>query len=217
MTSADPGRPTRDEPVPVVSVPEIRDYTRINAELVRLLDAGHRRVRLIGAEGHRLLAFGLKGSWPARIEVEGHAGPELAAELDAPRLVVSLSGSAADGAGRGLKAGRLVIRGGAGPVAGYAQEGGSILIFGDAGPRAGLDQRGGWLVVGGSVDRLAGERQEGGRLVVAGAVGPHSGTGRRGGRLVLLAVAGPDDLDAIREEAFGPDWPDALPIPPRIL
>jgi glutamate synthase domain-containing protein 3 len=175
----------------VVSVPEVRDYQRINAELVRLLDAGCRRVRLAGAEGQRLLVAGLAGGWDAVVEVEGNAGPELAAGLDAPNLVVIVHGSAADGAASMLRAGLVVIRGNAGPAIGYAQAGGSIIVVGDAGPRAGLNQSGGDLTLLGRVGALAGERQSGGRLFALGpALGPHRSRGQRGGRFV--AAAGPD-------------------------
>src|SRR4029453_17950212 len=83
---------------PLVVIPEIRDYQRINAEVGRLLADGHGRVRLLGAEGHRLLLAGLRGAWEAVVEVEGRAGPELAADLDAPGLLVVCLGPAADGA-----------------------------------------------------------------------------------------------------------------------
>ena len=89
----------RDRDVPVVSIPDIRDYQKINAELVALLDAGHRRVRLAGAEGQRLLGSGLRGAWNALIDLEGLAGTELAAALDAPGLTIVCRGPAADGAG----------------------------------------------------------------------------------------------------------------------
>ena len=59
-----------DRLVPVVAIPEIRDFERINAELVRYLDTGHGKVRLAGAEGQRLLVAGLAGGWNAVVEVE---------------------------------------------------------------------------------------------------------------------------------------------------
>lgn len=171
-----------ERPVPVVSIPEIRDYQRINAELVAHLGAGHGRVRLAGAEGQRLLVSGLSGDWVAVIEVEGRAGPELAAEMDAPGLTVVCGGPAADGAGRGLRAGRLVIRGDAGPALGYAMQGGTIVALGSVGPRAGLNQRGGLIVALGAVGPLAAERQAGGRFFAfEDRLGPHAGRGRRGG------------------------------------
>src|SRR4051794_17655581 len=97
------------QPAPVLSIPEIREYPRINAELVLLLDAGQTHVRLVGAEGQRLLLHGLRGTWEALIEIEGQAGPELAADIDAPGLTIVCHGPAADGAARGLRSGRLLI------------------------------------------------------------------------------------------------------------
>src|SRR4051794_28195991 len=124
-------------PVAVLSIPEIRDYERINAELVQRLDAGHARVRLEGAERQRFLAARLTGGWSAVVEVVGRAGPELAAEMDAPSLTVVCRGPAADGAARGLVAGRVVVLGDVDEAAGYAQQGGTILVARDAGARAG--------------------------------------------------------------------------------
>ena len=87
MTATDPA----GDDDPVIVVPEVRDYTKINAELTRLLDAGHRRVRLAGVDGQRLLARGLRGDWSAEVIVEGNAGPELAADLIAPNGVCLLA------------------------------------------------------------------------------------------------------------------------------
>jgi|SRR5579864_838873 len=180
--------------ISVVSIPDIRDYARINAELVRQLDAGSARVRLVGAAGHRLLAAGLSGSWSAVIEIEGDAGPELAAELDAPGLVVVCRGSSGDGAGRGLKSGRLVILGGAGDALGYTQAGGTVVASGQAGHRPGLDLAGGTLLLLGHAGRLVAERQSGGLIFAyADCVGRHPGFSRRGGRLVLFRDDESDD------------------------
>ncbi len=92
-------RPVSDEggglAPPSLSIPEIRDYQKINAELVALLDQGHRLVRLEGAEGQRLLASGLSGSWQAVVEIVGQTGPEVAADLDAPDLVIVARGPTA--------------------------------------------------------------------------------------------------------------------------
>lgn len=200
---ASDGAPAPPEPGPgaTLSVPDIRDYDLINKELARLLGAGERRIVLSGVEGQRLLGARLRGDWVATILVQGHAGPELAAEMDAPGLTVLCRGDAADGAGRGLFAGRLIVEGDAGDGLGYAQRGGTILIRGGAGHRAGLMQSGGSLVILGAVGRLAGERQSGGLLVVPeDRTGLHAGRGRLGGRVVRL---GPGrglpthDLDAL--------------------
>ena len=172
----------------MIVVPEIRDYQRINAELTALLDAGHRRVRLAGVEGQRLLASKLRGGWDAVVDVEGRAGPELGAWLDAPGLTVICHGSAADGVGSNLLDGLIVVQGDVGAAVGYAMRGGAIMVYGAAGPRVGLNQAGGTLVIRGDVDRLAGERRSGGRLfVLSGRLGPHADRGVRGGRMVALA------------------------------
>lgn len=173
----------------MLAVPEIRDYQRLNAELAALLDAGCCRVLLAGAEGQRLLASGLSGPWRGVVEVEGRAGPELAAGLNAPGLTVVCRGPAADGAGSGLRDGRLIVLGAAGVGVGYAQRGGSIVVAGDCGPRAGLNQAGGVLVLLGRVGILGGERQSGGHLFAAARrVGAHAGRGRQGGRFVEVAA-----------------------------
>lgn len=191
----------------VLSIPDIRDYEKINAEIVQRLDAGTTRIRLAGAEGQRFLVAGLIGSWNAVLEVEGRAGPELAAALDAPGLTVVCQGPAGDAAGRGLRAGRLLILGDAGDGLAYAQEGGTILATQRAGARAGLNQRGGVLAVLGPVGRLAGERQAGGLFFAyRDQLAPHAGRGGRGGRLLRLisetVTVGDDPVDAEGLETF---------------
>ena len=165
-----------DPPAAIVPIPEVREYPRINAEVVRHLDAGHARVILAGAEGHRLLLHGLTGPWNAVVEVEGHAGPELAAEMNAPGLIVVCRGPVADGAARDLREGRVIILGDAGDALAYSQRGGAVLVAGSTGHRAGLGLVGGSLVLLGAVGRLAGERQAAGRIyAVDGQLGPHPG------------------------------------------
>lgn len=186
---SEPSAPGRPVPDVVLPVPEIRDYLKINAELIHALDDGARLVRLAGVEGQRLLAHGLRGRWNAVVEVEGRAGPELAADLDAPGLTVVALGAVDDGAGRGLRSGRLLIHGDADDGLGYTQRGGVILAAGAAGARAGLDQAGGLLVIAGAVGRLAGERQRGGRLVLLGdpdQIGPFLGHGQVAGERVVV-------------------------------
>jgi len=168
-------------PTPI-SVPELRDYHQINAEIVRLLNRGERHVRLDGVERQRLLAAGLSGPWEATVELLGDAGPELAAGLDAPGLVVVCRGASADGAGSGLKAGRLILHGPTGTAVGYDQKGGLIVALDAAGPRAGLRMSGGRLVLCGPTGPLAGDGQTGGELLLpTTGVGPHVGRDARGG------------------------------------
>jgi glutamate synthase domain-containing protein 3 len=203
---------------PSLSIPEIRNYQKINAELVALLDRGHPLVRLEGAEGQRLLGSGLSGSWHAVVEIIGRTGPEVAADLDAPGLIIVARGPTADGAARGLRAGRVILIGEAGDATGYGQSGGILVVSGLTGHRAGLAQSGGTLAILGSSGRLAGDRQSGGRLFVPrGMLGPFAGRGRRGGRLIEVPspdALGDDDLEAWREVAvFAGAWigPASLP------
>lgn len=193
----------------VLAVPEIRDYHAINSEIVRHLDLGCRTIRLSGVRGQRLLAAGLTGPWSAVVEVDGEAGPELAARLDAPGLIVVGRGGAADGAASGMRAGRVLVLGSVGMAFGYALRGGLAVAAGEAAGRAGLGQSGGDLVLLAGAGAMAGERQAGGRIFAdSGRVGPHAGRGRRGGRFILLAGDVPDDPDWLAlAELLGPLGP----------
>lgn len=180
MISAPAGEP--DPVVPTILVPEVRDYVRINAEIVALLDRGHSHIRLDGADGQRLLAAGLAGPWDATIEIRGRTGPEVAANLNAPGLRIIARGATRDGAGRGLRAGLILVDGDVGDGLGYAQGGGTLVVTGDAGHRASLCQAGGISAILGMAGRLAGDRQTGGWLFLgAGGSGPHPGRAQRGG------------------------------------
>jgi glutamate synthase domain-containing protein 3 len=199
--------PSSPAPDAILAVPEIRDYELINKELARLLSSGARRIVLSGVDGQRLLASGLRGGWEATIVIDGNAGPELAASLDSPSVTVLCHGSAADGAGSGLRAGRLAIEGDAGDGLGYDQRGGTIVAHGAVGHRAGLLQAGGLVALLGAVGRLANERQSGGLFVARGdRLGPDAGRGRRGGRILLIEAGREhpvDDLESL-ESIFLP-------------
>ena len=196
--SARPGRPD-------VPVDEVRDYEKINGEVVRLLDEGHDRIRLTGVNRQRLLLLGLRGSWSASILVDGPAGPELGAEMDAPDLTV-FSRGASDGAGRSLRSGRIVILGDAGDVTGYLQRGGTILVIGRSGSRSGLGMSGGNLILLGESGRLTGERQSGGYLLAADSVGPNAGY-CRGGGLFDRGAERSDSGEISRLRSVFPNWP----------
>jgi len=174
----DPGGPAT--PIPV---PELRDYHQINAEVVRRLQRGERRIKLEGPAGHRLLLAGLAGGWDAVIEVAGDAGPELAAGMDAPGVVVVCSGRSADGAGAGMRSGTLLLLGPSGSAVGCRLAGGTIVAADAVGPRAGLGMSCGDLVLLGAVGPMAGDRQSGGRIFLpAEAEVPHAGREAVGGR-----------------------------------
>jgi glutamate synthase domain-containing protein 3 len=173
----------------IISVPEIREFDRINAEIVQRLNHGAKHIVLMGVEGQRLLAFRLMGPWHALIEIEGNPGPEVGAELDAPGLTVVCRGRTAEGAGRAIKNGRLVIHGSTTEALGYTQSGGTILVKGSAGNRAGLNQSGGKLIVLGGVGRLAGEGQRAGLLALpAGKIGSNFGRNHSGGQALLFPL-----------------------------
>lgn len=166
-----------------ILVPELRDYRRINAELVRRLDRGEGHIRVEGAEGHRLLLAGLAGSWRATVVIVGWAGPELCFGMNAPGVTVVCLGSSGDGAGGGFRAGTLLLMGSSGTAVGYHQEGGLIVAASGVGPRAGLGMRGGDLVLLHSAGPLAGEAQRGGRVLLpVGRVGRNWAWGARGGQ-----------------------------------
>ena len=187
---------------PPIIVPELRDYQQINAELVRRLNLGQRHVRLEGVEGQRLLVSRIAGPWQAVIEIEGNAGPELAAELNAPGLIVVCRGSAADGAGRGLVVGPTGHPPELRHRPGLLPGGGLIVACGDVGPRAGLNQKGGGLVLLGRSGCPDGRTADGGRLFLKPALtGPNLGFGSRGGRRIDLPV---DDAIAGRARSGRP-------------
>lgn len=175
-----------------------------------MLDLGCPRIRLEGVSQQRLLLWGLRGPWEAAVEIHGHAGPELAAELDAPGLIVLAHDPVDAGVGQGMLSGSVWVRAAAGELAGYGQAGGVLVVQRHCGDRAGLRQRGGLLMLLGSAGRLAGERQSGGMIVCRGPLGPLAQRGQTGG----LLVHAPDRLEPGLHDrvldALGPfrDWVD---------
>ena len=194
-SGVDDSRSSTNANAVALAVPEIRDYHAVNAEIVRHLDRGCRMIRLIGVRGQRLMIAGLAGSWEATIAVEGDAGPELAAGLDAPALTVVCLGHVADGGASGLRAGRMLVLGDVGTAFGYAQRGGLAVAVGGAGPRGTEPGRGRPRPPGDR--RPTGGRASVGRpaLRFADRIGPHSGRGRRCGRFIDLGPAGSLEQD----------------------
>jgi len=189
--------------VPELPVALIRDYRRVNRALVERLEAGAARIRLTGVEGQRLLAAGIQGPWMAHIEIDGEAGPELAAGLNAPGLTLLCRGPAADGAAANLKAGRVVLHASAGDAAGIGLSGGCLIVHGPAGHRAGLRQQDGAILLLNQVGRLAGDRQAGGRLFLDPArAGAGLGRGRTGGWIGPLRPQDDPVAQAVWRDAF---------------
>ena len=58
----EPADSSADSNIPIISVPEVRDFIRINAEIVGLLNLGHAHIKLMGVDGQRLIGAGLFGS-----------------------------------------------------------------------------------------------------------------------------------------------------------
>lgn len=169
---------------PALPVNEIRDYLQVNAHVAKILDTGVPYLRLTGVENQRLLLSGLSGAWRAVIGIEGRAGPELAASLQAPELLILARSGVADGAGRSLRSGSLVVLGPAADALAYRQAGGLILAVGPVGARAGLEQESGRLFLLGPAGRLVGDRQRGGRLFALGQPrGEAAGHAHRAGYL----------------------------------
>lgn len=195
--------------VPVISVPDIRDFWLINRSVERLLDQGHSLIRLVGVERQRLLLSQLHGDWPGRIVVEGNPGPEFAAEFDCPNIVIDCHGSTSDGAARAMGAGCVLIRGRGGDALGLNLRGGIVMVLGDAGERLGLEMVDGVLGVAGSIGRLLGERQRGGRILIMQQAtrGPFVRHGAVGGILEELPTR-QKLIDAVADAipTPGPDW-----------
>ena len=184
-----------------ILVPEIRDYERINLEIVARLQTGFKTIVLQGVEGQRLLVSGLSGDWEGCVVVEGRAGPDLGAGLNTPRLRVDCLGDVADGVGHSLRGGSICVRGNAGTCAGYGLSGGRIIIEGNTGPRAGLNQKGGLLVVFGNAGNLVGEGRAGGIFAAfAGRIGKHPNLAATGGRFLNLELSGEMSFEGLDPE-----------------
>lgn len=133
------------------------------------------------------------------ILVEGHAGDELAAGLQAGRIHVR--GHARDLAACEMAGGELVVEGDVGDFAASARpgsmdgmRGGRLVVHGNAGQRfADRMRRGTVLLLGHAGDFLA-SRLVAGTIAVAGGAGRHAGYGMRRGSLVF-AGAVPDVPD----------------------
>lgn len=102
-----------------------------------------------------------------------------------------------DGIGRGMTAGRIVVRGDAGAYVAAGLRGGSVDVEGSAGPFAGAAMRGGMLRIGGDAgDFLAasipGERKGmlGGVVAVSGNAGIRAGDRMRRGMVLIGGDAG---------------------------
>ncbi len=102
-----------------------------------------------------------------------------------------------DGIGRGMKHGRIVVRGDAGAYVAAELSGGRVEVEGSVGPRAAAAMRDGVLTVAGNVGDflaapLAGERRgmRGGLVAVSGNAGIRAGDRMRRGMILIGGDAG---------------------------
>ena len=114
------------------------------------------------------------------------------------RVVVRGDLARAEGLGRGMAAGELVIEGNAGPETGARLAGGRVLVTGSAGPRAGQEMHGGLLEIRGDAGDGAGcasagatKGMAGGEIIIRGRSGAETGANLRRGLIVVAGEAGP--------------------------
>ncbi|HEX2031667.1 MAG TPA: glutamate synthase-related protein [Actinomycetota bacterium] len=151
--------------------------------------------RLGGAIARRFGASRPPGRVRARFE--GHAGQSFGAFL-ADGVELDLTGEANDYVGKGMAAGRIVIRAPAddagdpvlvGNTVLYGATGGQLFCAGRAGERFAVRNAGAVAVVEGAGDHAC-EYMTGGAVVVLGPVGRNLGAGMSGGEAYLFDPEG---------------------------
>lgn len=175
-------------------------YRELNESIRALLDKGCRELAIENVNGQRYLGVGLK--CPARLEIYGVPGNNLAALMDGPEIEVF--GNAQDGVGNTMNDGTVIIHGNATDIAGYSMRGGRIFIRGNAGYRVGIHMKAfqdkkPLIVIGGKAGDFFGEYMAGGTLVLLGLnlkpgediVGNFVGTGMHGGEIFIRGEVEP--------------------------
>jgi glutamate synthase domain-containing protein 1/glutamate synthase domain-containing protein 3 len=103
-------------------------------EIVRLVQAGFRRLIVVHTRGHRFLGSGLgAGSQGVRIDIYGSPGDYLASGIDGLEIHVHANGQ--DQLAQILKSGKLVVHGDVGQTFMYAAKGGQAYVLGNAAGR----------------------------------------------------------------------------------
>jgi glutamate synthase domain-containing protein 1/glutamate synthase domain-containing protein 3 len=172
-------------------------------EIVRLYQAGFRRMIVAHTRGHRFIANGLgPGTAGLRIDVYGSSGDYLASGIDGAEVLVH--GDAQDQLAQIMKDGKLVVYGSVGQTFLYAGKGGEAFVLGNAAGRPLINAVGKPRVVinGTCLDYLAesfmaGDPLEGGGFVILNGI-TFDGQGRiieldtpyPGGNLFSLASGG---------------------------
>lgn len=174
-------------------------YRELNSRVMELLRGGHDSLVLRNVNGQRYIGAGVQ--FPAKLEIHGTPGNDLAAFMDGLRI--SVFGNAQDAAANTMNKGELVIHGNAGDLPGYSMRGGEVFIRGSVGYRAGVhmkaygDQKP-LMVIGGKAGDFLGEYMAGGDIVLFGlgcspdepVIEDNIAPGMHGGRIF---VPGPVD------------------------
>ena len=144
-----------------------RSTREINAEIRRLIQAGHEDICLKKPGARHNLGVGL--CMPARIHVEGSVGYYCAGMIDGPSF--EIAGGAGWGLAESMLSGNVVVRDSAGNGAAAAIRGGTVVIHGDAAARLGVSMKGGLVLVAGNCGYMAGFMGQKGTLIVCGDAG----------------------------------------------
>jgi formylmethanofuran dehydrogenase subunit C len=122
---------------------------------------------------------------------------QVSGDLDDGHLIVEGDLRHVSGIGRGMKAGRLTIRGDAGTRVGAEMSGGTIDVEGAVGDWAGAEMRGGQLRIKGQVGHGLGAAFPGSRIgmrdgviLVEGSAGDDVGLAMRRGLIAIAGTAG---------------------------
>jgi glutamate synthase domain-containing protein 3 len=169
-------------------------YQELNRMIREAIAAGEKEIDLIGVNGQRYIADGIKQK--VRIVIDGVPGNDLSAFMDGPTVIVKTN--AQDGVGNTMNNGKVVIHGDAGDVLGYGMRGGKLFIKGSVGYRIGIHMKSyknqiPVIIVGGRAADFFGEYMAGGILVLLGLtcknnqpiVGNYLGTGMHGGQIFI--------------------------------
>ena len=140
---------------------------------------------------------------------------QVSGDLDDGHLIVEGDLRHVSGIGRGMKAGRLTIRGDAGTRVGAEMSGGTIdvegavgdwagaeigmrdgviLVEGSAGDDVGLAMRRGLIAIAGTAGATLGRALVAGSIFVFGRVGPRFGAGMKRGTIVIQGMADVEPL-----------------------
>jgi len=169
-------------------------YRELNRKIREVIAAGGKEIELIGVNGQRYIADGIKEK--ITIIIHGVPGNDLSAFMDGPTVIVE--SNAQDGVGNTMNSGKVVIKGDAGDVLGYGMRGGKLFIRGNVGYRVGIHMKSykdqvPVIIVGGGAGDFFGEYMAGGILILLGLgcdhnqpiVGNYLGTGMHGGRIFI--------------------------------